>query len=194
MRGRSARSGTRSRCPGPTARTRPEQTPGTAHPQRRLRSGGWRRCDRRHESASSSRLSSTATAASPGICVCRRRQTLLCGRDVDGLARQIDCPDERCVELVLAQRAHRHGERLESRALLCRDRAARSAEIQLTVEPVGDDIWHRAEDTGRFQYTDDAVTRFASSQSACLRPSPPVLVSSSHPSAGAHCASRQRAP
>ena len=91
--------------------------------------------------------------------LCRGRlQTLTRGRDMNRLARQVDRPDERCVELMAAQGAHRHSERLEPGALLCRDRAARSSEVQQTVQPVGDDVRHRADDAGGLQNTDDAVT------------------------------------
>ena len=81
-----------------------------------------------------------------------------CGRlHVDGVAAEVDRTDQCRVDLAGAQCPHRETQRVEAAVLLRAHGEAGPTEVVLTVEPVGDEVGHRAEHAGRRERRPDAI-------------------------------------
>ncbi len=77
---------------------------------------------------------------------------------VGGVAREVDGADHGSVDVADSERAHRDIDGFQTAVLLGAHREARPGDVELAVQPVGDQIRHRAEDFGRTEYRSDRIS------------------------------------
>ena len=75
-----------------------------------------------------------------------------------GVARQVDGADHGRVDLADPERAHRDIDGVETAVFLGAHREARPGEVVLAVQPVGDQVGHRAEDFRRTEHRCEHLT------------------------------------
>ena len=64
---------------------------------------------------------------------------------MDRVAGKIDCTDERCVDVTAAKRSRCNPQGVEAAVFLTAHGKARPGHVVLTIQPVGDQVRHRAE-------------------------------------------------
>ena len=74
---------------------------------------------------------------------------------------EVNCADERCVDVAEAECSRRDPERVKPAVFLTADGEARTGHVVLTVQPVGNQVRHRAEHAGSSKRWANEIARFS---------------------------------